>query len=234
MALSAAPTSGHPDPAVAPPDLEPTTVAIVEDDTRYRAFLRTIVDGSTGFRCAGAYASAEIALQVITTHPPDLLLLDLELPGLSGEQAIPEFLRHLPELDIVVLTFHQEAHRLFACLEGGAVGYLVKPIDAAHLVRSLEEVRDGGAPMSGSIARLVLHSFRKSADGRKDLAALTPRELEVLREIATGALPADVASRLEITPRTVQTHLRNIYDKLHVHSRSQAVARFLDQHPHET
>lgn len=206
---------------------ETTTVAIIEDDTRYRAFLRTIIEGTPGFQCGGAYANADVALPVINTHPPHLLLLDLELPGLPGEHAIPEFRRLVPGLEVVVLTFHQDPVRLFTCLEAGAVGYLVKPIDPAQLVEALREVRSGGSPMSGPIARMVLQSFRKRAHGRRELESLTARETEVLREIATGALPEDVASRLGIAIRTVQTHLRNIYDKLHVHSRSQAVARFL-------
>ncbi|MCC6231905.1 MAG: response regulator transcription factor [Verrucomicrobiales bacterium] len=206
---------------------ETTTVAIIEDDTRYRGFLRTIIEGTTGFQCGGAYASADIALQVIATQPPDLLLLDLELPGMPGEQAIPEFLRLVPDLQVVVLTFHQDPGRLFACLEAGASGYLVKPVDPAQLVEALREVVAGGSPMSGPIARLVLQSFRKRGNGKRELESLTTREMEVLREIATGALPEEVGLSLGITVRTVQTHLRNIYDKLHVHSRSQAVARFL-------
>lgn len=214
------------------PDTEaPTSVTIVEDDTRYRVFLRTVIEGTPGFQCAGAYGSADAALKLVATHPPDLVLLDLELPGLPGESAIREFRRLLPDADIVVLTFHQEPKRLFASLEAGAVGYLVKPVDPAQLVAALQEVRSGGAPMSGPIARLVLQSFRHRDPRRKDLEVLTTRELEVLREIATGAIPEEVSARLGIALRTVQTHLRNIYHKLHVHSRSQAVARFLAQPP---
>lgn len=212
-------------------DAGPTPVAIVEDDERYRSFLRTLVEGTAGFQCVGAYSCVEIALPIVGTHPPRILLLDLELPGLPGELAIPEFLRRVPGLDVVVLTFHREPNRLFATLEAGAVGYLVKPIDASSLVQALEEVRHGGSPMSGPIARMVLKSFRRPGDGRKDLKDLTPRELEVLREVAIGALPDEVAAKFGIAQRTVQTHLRNIYEKLHVHSRSQAVARFLDRFP---
>lgn len=206
-----------------------TTVAIIEDDARYRSFLRTIIEGTSGFQCGGSYASADIALSVIATHPPDLVLLDLELPGMPGEQAVPEFLRQMPSIQVVVLSFHQDPARLFACLEAGAVGYLVKPIDPAQLLDALREVKSGGSPMSGPIARLVLRSFRKRGCERRELDSLTPREMEVLRGIATGALPEDVSVTLGITNRTVQTHLRNIYNKLHVHSRSQAVARFLTE-----
>ncbi|MCC7377560.1 MAG: response regulator transcription factor [Verrucomicrobiales bacterium] len=202
-------------------------VAIVENETRYRGFLRTIIEGTPGFECVGAYASADLALAVIATHPPDLLLLDLELPGLQGEQAIPRFLELLPNLSVVVVTCHKSPDRLFPCLEAGAVGYLVKPLSPTELIEALHEVRNGGSPMSGPIARLVLNSFKRRAAGRKDLDALTARELEVLRGIATGSLPEDLVATLGISLRTVQTHLRNIYKKLHVNSRSQAVARFL-------
>ncbi|MBL9135082.1 MAG: response regulator transcription factor [Verrucomicrobiales bacterium] len=204
-----------------------TRVAIVENETRYRGFLRTIVEGTPGYECVGAYASADLALAVIATHPPDLLLLDLELPGLQGEHAIPRFLEVLPNLTVVVVTCHKAPERLFPCLEAGAVGYLVKPLDPAELVEALHEVGEGGSPMSGPIARLVLNSFKRRAADRKDLDALTPREVEVLRGIATGSLPEEVGTALGISSRTVQTHLRNIYEKLQVHSRSQAVARFL-------
>lgn len=209
------------------PDAKPVAIAIVEDDSRYRAYLRTLVDGTPGFRCVGAYASADRALGVITTDPPDVVLLDLELPGITGEHAIPAFLDLLPAVHVVVLTFHTEAPRLFTCLEAGAVGYLVKPIDPVRLVAAIREVQDGGSPMSGPIARLVLQSFRRRSTERPNLAGLTTRELEVLRLIATGTLPQEAAVSLRISERTVQTHLRNIYDKLHVHSRSQAVARYL-------
>jgi NarL family two-component system response regulator LiaR len=205
----------------------PVAIVIVEDDSRYRSYLRTIVDGTPGFRCAGAFASAEAALATAAGNPPDVVLMDLELPGMPGVRAISAFRERLPRVDVLVLTFHSEAEHLFPCLEAGACGYLVKPIDPAQLVAAVQEARNGGAPMSGPIARLVLHSFRRRADERRDLEGLTARELEVLRLIATGTLPQETAGQLGISERTVQTHLRNIYDKLHVHSRSQAVARFL-------
>lgn len=209
------------------PSPRPTAVAVVEDDTRYRNFLRTLLEEAPGFRCAGAYSSVEAALPLIASEPPDLLLLDLQLPGMPGEQSIAEFRRLLPRLEVVVLTFHQDPHRLFPCLEAGAVGYLIKPIGPADLMMALQEVREGGSPMSGPIARLVLRSFQKQGTSRSELESLTSRELEVLREIAAGSVPKEVAITLGIALRTVQTHLRNIYEKLHVHSRSQAVACYL-------
>lgn len=209
-------------------------IAIVEDDARYRTYLRTILDGTAGFRCAGAFATADDALAVVTVDPPDLVILDLALPGTPGEKAIPRFLERLPGVAILVLTFHDEAGTLFECLEAGAVGYLLKPVDPVQLVEAIQEWRSGGAPMSGPIARLVLQSFRRRASERQDLAELTTRELEVLRLVASGQLPQQAADTLGITGRTVQTHLRNIYDKLHVHSRAQAVARFLATGEHRT
>lgn len=203
-------------------------VAIVEDDARFRNFVRTVVEGTPGFRCCGAYSDADMALELIGTQPADLLLLDLELPGTPGELAIAEFRRRVPRLEVIALTFHQDPHRLFTSLESGAVGYLVKPITPTELATALYQFRDGGAPMSGSIARLVLQSFHRRGNERKEVESLTARELEVLRSIAGGALPEDVATELGITVRTVQTHLRNIYHKLHVHSRSQAVGKYLN------
>lgn len=209
------------------PSTQTAAVAVVEDDPRYRNFLRTLLEEAPGFRCVGAFSSVETALPVIESEPPDLLLLDLQLPGMPGEQSIAEFRRRVPRLEVVVLTFHQDPHRLFPCLEAGAVGYLTKPIGPADLMSALQEVRAGGSPMSGPIARLVLRSFQNRGSSCSELESLTSRELEVLREIAAGSVPKEVAATLGIAVRTVQTHLRNIYEKLHVHSRSQAVACYL-------
>lgn len=205
-----------------------TRVAIVENEAKYRGHLKAVLEGTPGCECVGCYASADLALEDIASRAPDLLLLDLELPGLQGEHAIPRFRALLPDLDILVVTNHKGPDRLFPCLEAGAVGYLVKPVSPPELIAALHEVRSGGSPMSGPIARMVLHSFTRHAAGRRELESLTPRELEVLRLIATGSLPEDAAAGLKISLRTVQTHLRNIYEKLHVHSRSQAVARYLE------
>lgn len=205
----------------------PVRVAMVEDGDTYREHLAALIAGSDGFVCAGAHASAEEALKHLPHEKPDVLLLDLELPGLAGDDSVGALKQKFSGMEILVLTLHDEPARIFKALESGASGYLIKPIQPAKLLEAISEVAQGGAPMSGSIARLVLKSFRQRAQTAKELDSLTPRETQILELLSTGNSSKEIAAALGISVRTVGTHLHHIYDKLHVASRSQAVAKFL-------
>jgi DNA-binding NarL/FixJ family response regulator len=156
-----------------------------------------------------------------------VLLLDLELPGRNGLEVISELVARWPKLAIIVLTVHDESAKIFAALEAGAIGYLGKPVSSVRLIEAIAEAHAGGSPMSTSIARLVVRKFHAQGRLRKSLHQLTPRETEILDHISRGLSTKEIATHLELSDRTISSHLRKIYDKLQVHSRSAAVSRFL-------
>lgn len=202
-------------------------VATIEDDDGYREHLAALINGANGFACMGSFRSAESALGQFARAVPDVLLLDLELPGRHGLEVISEFVARWPKLAIIVLTVHDEAAEIFAALEAGAIGYLGKPVSSVRLLEAIAEAHAGGSPMSTSIARLVVRKFHEQGRRRKGLDQLTPRELEILDHISRGLGTKEIATRLELSDRTISSHLRKIYDKLQVHSRSAAVSRYL-------
>ena len=204
-----------------------TRVAIVEDDKQTRAYLATVIGGAPGFTCVGTYGTAEQALEGLPGQAPDILLLDLGLPRRSGLEIIAELTQRLPRMTIVILTIEDAPEVIFAALEAGAGGYLVKPVGPVEIAEALDEVRQGGAPMSASIARLVIRSFRERTGGRPEPAQLSLREHEVLRLLAAGSARKEIAEKLGFSLRTVASQLRTIYDKLHAHSGPEAVAKYL-------
>jgi DNA-binding NarL/FixJ family response regulator len=205
----------------------PVRVTIVEDHEPTLATLGNLVRSSTGFECAGQHINAEKALKKLARECPDVVLLDLELPGMSGIEFIRKIRSCRPRTEILVLTLHDEARLIFEALESGATGYLVKPVEPSRILEAITEVWRGGAPMSSQIARLVIKSFHHRGRERRDLEALTPREEEILRLLARGCRYQEIATELGIAIRTVSTHLHNIYEKLHVRSATEATARFL-------
>jgi len=210
-----------------PTDPPAIKVVTVEDDDQYRAFLDALMGGAPGFLCAGSHRTAETALAGLSRERPDVLLVDLELPGASGLDLIARVSGLLPRLPIVVLTIHDDTERIYRALENGAIGYLIKPMSPARLLEGLAEAHAGGSPMSSMIARLVIRRFREQGRARRQLEALTPREAEVLDGLARGLQNKEIGAALGIFDRTVATHARHVYEKLHVHNRSAAVARAL-------
>ncbi len=204
-------------------------VTLVEDDDKFREHLAALIGGSNGFACVGAHSSAETVLRSVPVEKPEAVLLDLELPGQSGLDLIAELNVKHPEIEIVVLTIHDDTHRIFAALEAGASGYLVKPVPPARILEAIIEARNEGAPMSSQIARLVVRTFHKRGLSKQELDCLTLREEEILRSLAKGFRYQEIANELGISIRTVSTHLHNIYGKLHVRSRGEASAKFLDR-----
>ena len=201
-------------------------VSIVEDDSRIREILRGIIDGAAGFQCLKAYSTGEEALEQIPHQPPDLLLMDIQLPKMSGIECVAGLKGKLPDLPIVMLTVFEDSDKVFKALEAGACGYLVKRTSPDDLLEALRQLHGGGAPMTGRIARMVVQSFRRMGTSKKETENLTPRELEILELLAKGDLCKEIAEKLGLSLRTVHTHLKNIYEKLHVRSRTQAILKF--------
>jgi RNA polymerase sigma factor (sigma-70 family) len=204
-------------------------VATIEDDDEYRDHLAALINGANGYCCVGSYRNAETALKQIAGDPPDVLLLDLELPGRNGLEVIAEMTARWPRLAIIILTIHDEAAKIFAALEAGAVGYLAKPVSPVRVLEAITEAQAGGSPMSSVIARMVVRKFHEQGRMRQQLDQLTPRETEVLDHISRGLSTKEIASLLSLSDRTVGSHLRKIYDRLQVHSRAAAIARFLQR-----
>jgi DNA-binding NarL/FixJ family response regulator len=200
------------------------TVSIVEDDADIRESLALLIDGTSGYACISAFGSCEDALEEIAADPPDVVLMDIGLPGMSGIDGIRLIKEKLPDLNIVVLTVHGESNKVFEALCAGACGYLLKDTPPAKLLEAIKETREGGAPMSTKIARLVINSFRTQPH-----AALTQRETEVLTELCKGKSYKMIADVLFISEETVRRHLKSIYKKLQVGSKSEAVAKALKE-----
>ena len=207
-----------------------TRVSIVEDDKSFREHLAALIGGAPGFVCAGAHGSAEAALKHLSSDKPDIVLLDVELPGMSGLEYLRELKIRLPKIDVVMLTICDDSQTLFNALEAGATGYLQKPpASAAEILDALAEVRAGGSPMSSQIARLVVRSFHDRGRDRRELEQLTSREEEILRFVSQGYQTKEIADTLKLQSSTVATHLHNIYEKLHVHSRAAAASAYTRQ-----
>jgi DNA-binding NarL/FixJ family response regulator len=200
-------------------------VSIIEDDAAYREALATVLRGTPGYACVAVHANAEDAIANLDCNPADVTLVDISLPGLSGIEFLRRFKARHPEALAVMLTVFEETEQIFRSLSAGADGYLLKSTPLAAILQGIGEVARGGAPMSGAIARQVLRYFHKSGGPRRELLSLTRREREVLEQLATGQPLKLVSASLGVSLETLHSHLRSIYRKLHVHSRSEAVAR---------
>ena len=196
------------------------TITIVEDDEEIRESLAYLINATTGFKCISTYQDCESAIERITDDLPDVVLMDIGLPGMSGIDGIKVIKSKLPDIDIIVLTIHENDEYVFDALCAGASGYLIKETQPAKILDAILEVRSGGAPMSTQIARMVIGSFRV-----KPSANLTSRETEVLSKLCDSKSYRMIAESLFISEETVRRHIKNIYKKLEVHSKSEAVAK---------
>lgn len=201
-------------------------VALVEDDLLVRTNLAEFIHGTPGFACVAACASAEEAVRRLPQVDAQVALVDINLPGKSGVELVRELRAHCPHLQVIMLTVEEDSQRVFESLKAGATGYLVKSVVPEEILEAISEVQKGGAPMSSQVARMVVGTFREPP---KHTAApeLSPREAEILRLLACGDRSKEIADRLGISAGTVNTHIRHIYEKLHVRSRAEAVARFV-------
>ena len=199
-------------------------VALIEDDKLIRSELEKILNGSDTCQCVGSFMNCETALKEIGKSEPDVILLDIELPGISGIEGIKKIKDILPECDIIMLTVHEESESIFSALKKGAVGYLDKSANDEKILHAIADVYDGGSPMTPRIARKVLGSFKES-----ESTLLTEREKDVLESLCNGNSYKEIAYKLKITVGTVRHHIKNIYSKLHVHSKSEAVAKAIKE-----
>lgn len=201
--------------------MAPIYVSLVEDDADIRRGLQLLLKSTPGFSCLAAYGDCASALREIAGNPPDVLLMDIQLPGMSGIEGVQRLKKLLPELDVIMLTIHDDDKRVFESLCAGACGYLVKTTPPAKILESIKEVHSGGAPMSANIARLVIQSFQRSVADN----ALTARELEILSQLCRGKSYKMIAAALHLSKGTVHSHLKKIYKKLEVNSMTEAVAK---------
>lgn len=202
-------------------------LSIVEDDEPTRRILGDIVRNTADMELVSLFVDAESALEALPHDQPDVVLMDINLPQLSGVECVRRLRPLLPQTQFLMLTVYEDADHIFAALAAGATGYLLKSTRRADLLTAIQQVVAGGSPMSSGIARKVVQSFAKTDSPRSDLEALSPREQSVLSLLAQGLLYKEIADSLAISVPTVNTYIRRIYEKLHVRSRSQAIATFL-------
>jgi DNA-binding NarL/FixJ family response regulator len=209
---------------------EPTTISvvIVEDDAPLREILTTWIREAEGFSFLGAFPDAESATLAIAGLSPSVAVVDINLPGLSGIECVRSLKPRIPATQFVMLTVYEDSNHIFDALSGGATGYLIKTTPRETLIAALREVHAGGSPMSSNIARKVVQLLQRPRTKLRPAEQLSKRENEVLALLAQGYLYKEIADTIGISFQTVNTYIRRIYEKLHVHSRSQAVARYAD------
>jgi len=207
----------------------PITVAIVEDNRGTREGLVELLGRAPNLQCVGAWGSGEDAVRELPSHKPKVVLMDINLPGMSGVECVARLKQSLPQSLVLMLTTYEESDLIFASLRAGASGYLLKNMHPAELTQAVEQVHSGGAPMSMQIARKVVNHFQQIKAPASEMEKLTKRELEILTLLAKGYLYKEIGEHLGITLSTVRAHLHTIYEKLHVQSRTQAVLKFLDR-----
>jgi len=208
-------------------------VSIVEDDLSLRSIYADWIEKADGFTLVSQYADGQEALDTIPEEEPDVALMDINLPSLNGVECVRGLKVQMPKTQFVMITVYEDSDRIFKALEAGATGYLLKQTPREELLASLKEVHAGGSPMSSGIARKVVQCFRKipPAEPDNELSQLSKREEEVLELLAQGYLYKEISSELDISRHTVDTYLRRIYEKLHVHSRAQATALYAQLKP---
>lgn len=193
-------------------------ICIIEDDETIREGYEYLINNTEGYKVTGSFPSYEEAAKKIARCEPDVVLVDVELPGTSGIDAIPKLKKLIPDAHYIILTVYEQEILVFRALGNGAAGYLTKDTPPEKLIASINEVMSGGGPMSSQIARLVIQSFQRNEE-----SPLTPRETEILEQIATGKSRKRIAEELFIDLETVKSHIKNIYSKLNVHSKADAI-----------
>ena len=206
-----------------------TKVAIVEDNRTTREGLETIVNMSSDFHCIATCATAEEALRVLPSHAPEMVLMDIQLPNMSGVECVARLKELLPEVKAIMVTVYEDPDRIYSALRAGASGYLLKRSTPEEVLNAMREVQQGGGAMSGEIARKVIGYFREQVTTTEEVDQLTAREREVLELVVNGMSNKEIADRLNVTLAAVRFHLKHIYQKLHVHSRTEAVLKVRTQ-----
>jgi DNA-binding NarL/FixJ family response regulator len=205
----------------------PIKIAIVEDNEEIREGLAVLINGSPGFVCVATYPNAEEALQDLPNDPPDVVLMDIRLPKMSGIECVARLKERQPELQIMMLTMYEDDDLIFKSLAAGASGYILKKTPPSELLEAIRNLHNGGSPMSSQIARKVVQAFQQAGRSHQDTENLTERETEILSYLAKGYHDKEIADTLFISVETVRTHVRSIYKKLHVRSRTEAALKYL-------
>lgn len=208
--------------------MTPITVSIVEDNAAVCASIERVIGASEHCRCVSVSRNGAHALRTVPRHGPDVVIMDINLPDLSGIECTARLKRRFPEMQFLILTVYNDSRQILKALEAGASGYLLKRSTPEEIVSAIRDVKAGGAPMSAEIARKVVQSFHRPAAARpQDVQALTARETEILGFLAQGHATKEIADKLGVSYATVCTHLGHIYEKLHVRSRTAAVIKYL-------
>jgi len=202
-------------------------VAIVDDDEGIRTSLAALIRRAPNLKLTGDYPDAETALKEIPRRAPDVVLMDINLPGMNGVECVRQLKAAIPTLQVLMLTVYEDSESLFNSLKAGASGYLLKRTASARLLEAIQDVSDGGAPMTPQLARRVVQFFTKPDDADASVAKLTPGEREFLDQLAKGYAYKEIADRMNISIDTVRSYVRTVYEKLHVHSRTEAVVKYL-------
>jgi DNA-binding NarL/FixJ family response regulator len=202
-------------------------VGIVEDDTVVLTTMSTLLNESSGFRCVAACASGEEAVEQLPTASPQVVLMDINLPRMSGIECTRRLKARLPGVQVLMLTVYEDSEHIYQALRAGATGYMLKRSEPDEVLAAIRDILKGGAPMNSQIARKVIQTFRASAQSLEPEIRLTKREEEILSCLAEGYSDKELAEKLGITVPTVRTHLSHIYEKLHVQSRTEAVIKYL-------
>ena len=205
----------------------PIKVVIVDDDDGIRASLAALIGRAPALRLVGDYADADAALKEIPRRTPDVVLMDINLPGINGVECVRQLKGSLPAVQFLMLTVYEDSDSLFNSLKAGASGYLLKRTASARLLDAIRDVYDGGSPMTPQLARRVVQYFSRSGDGESPVARLTPGEKDFLDQLAKGYAYKEIADRMTISIDTVRSYVRTVYEKLHVHSRTEAVVKYL-------
>ena len=208
-----------------------TTVAIVEDDARFRRSLQRVIESSSDLTCVATCGTGAEALKAVPASRPDIVIMDLNLPDRTGAQITASLKQELPDLSVIVLTVYNDAENIFGALRAGACGYLLKQASAQEILEAIETARTGGAPMTNEIARKVLAAFREPAPEPEAGESLAPREREILELVARGYANKEIADKLSLSVGTVCWYLHEVYRKLHVQSRTQAVNKLRKLRP---
>jgi DNA-binding NarL/FixJ family response regulator len=202
-------------------------VAIVDDDDGIRSSLATLIRRSPLFKLTGDYPDAETAIKEIPRNPPDVVLMDINMPGMKGMDCVQILKTQLPGAQFLMLTVYEDSDSLFASLKAGASGYLLKRTASARLLEAIRDVHAGGSPMTPQLARRVVQFFSKPNEKASPIAQLTTGENEFLDQLANGYAYKEIAERMKISIDTVRSYVRTVYEKLHVHSRTEAVVKYL-------
>lgn len=203
------------------------SVSIVEDNDEIREGLAVLINGSPGYRCVATYPDAERAIAQIPVLQPDVVLMDIQLPKMSGIECVEKLKEQHPGLQIMMLTVYEDDDNVFKSIVAGASGYVLKKTPPSELLEAISDLHNGGSPMSDRIARKVVEAFQQMGKSSKETENLTQREYEILSYVAKGYQDKEIAEKFFLSSETVRTHLRNIYKKLHVRSRMEAALKYL-------